>query len=652
MDLKTYFTVLSGFLAILSFFMFPIVTAQGNERFCPHGGVNFRGRCFWFTLVKKTWSDAGHLCHNLYGDHVTLVTIKDRETNEFIRSQTTATVWIGLHEAHGETQWRWVDNTEPANGNYRNWEPGAPEIVNAELQNCAVMYRGADLWRDVGCKKSYKSVCAELPSAPMCPNGGTFFRDRCYWRGTSGLPWAAANQACQDEFGPEARLVVARDAEVNMFLSRLVYPGIWLGLSDKTEEHVWKWIDEVPLEYSNWRAGEPNNVDQEDCAVLHYDDATWNDQPCGDPSPPFDIVTNKNMYICAIPPCYERIGSDGASDSVGSGSSFDDDEDVEVTDDTICVHTECTQYCVAGGACNTTGECICVQQFPGMTCDLALWKVEMENDVINATTGGILTLKCKVNLPVDHIVSLTWSKTGPGIFSEDRTTITNIFTQGYSTLQISDVGLEDAGQYLCQALLSFGSIFNDVMIPAVRSAIVDVTESTTTVPTTKPTTERTTTRGTTTVTPTTRWTTTQGTTIRATTQPRQETTKVTSTQMTSTKTSTDQTTSKEITTPYKTDKNDIPPTKKIKEEKDTDQNQGNEINTNLGDGKQANKEASVKEKENSTNHPGRGSTAAIAILSIMVALLLVALVGLMMKMKRMEGERFGVGRLVELQERF
>lgn len=35
-----------------------------------------------------------------------------------------------------------------------------------------------------------------------------------------------------------------------MFLSRLVYPGIWLGLSDKGEEHVWKWIDEAPLEYS------------------------------------------------------------------------------------------------------------------------------------------------------------------------------------------------------------------------------------------------------------------------------------------------------------------------------------------------------------------------------------------------------------------
>lgn len=42
-----------------------------------------------------------------------------------------------------------------------------------------------------------------------------------------------------------------------------------------------------------------------------------------------------------------------------------------------------------------------------------------------------------------------------------------------------------------------------------------------------------------------------------------------------------------------------------------------------------NKGASVKEKENSTYHPGRGATAAIAILSIMVALLLVALVGLM-----------------------
>ena len=50
----------------------------------------------------------------------------------------------------------------------------------------------------------------------MCPNGGTFFRDRCYWQGERPLSWSAANQACQDEFGPEARLAVAHDEEVNV----------------------------------------------------------------------------------------------------------------------------------------------------------------------------------------------------------------------------------------------------------------------------------------------------------------------------------------------------------------------------------------------------------------------------------------------------
>lgn len=469
---SSYFTLPSGLLLTL---LSIVIVGVTGERNCPHNGVNFRGRCFWFKRIRTTWMEAGHKCNQLYGDHVTLVTIKDRETSEFIRSRISKTIWIGLHEAHGETKWHWVDNTKPATTNFCNWRAGAP--TKNKQANCAAMPYKSKLWRDVSCTANFHFVCAELPSAPMCPNGGIFFRDRCYWNVPKPLSWAAANQACQDKFGPETRLAVAKDAETNLFLGRLAHRNVWLGLSDKTEEGVWKWIDSAPLEYSNWFRNSPKKRGhREDCAILRYRQAKWTDVSCGDYA-----SRTTYPYICAVPPCFQRTDNeieDFFTGGSGSGSGSGSGDYVDIKDSIICPQTECYQHCVIGGACNATGQCICVRQFPGMTCDIDEWKMEMENEMVNITTGNSLTLKCKVNLPIDHISSFTWSKYG--FFLENRTTTTKFLSQGYSTLQISGVDLEDAGRYECRAILRF----SDTRIFVTRTALVHVT-----VPTGKPTTE-------------------------------------------------------------------------------------------------------------------------------------------------------------------
>lgn len=56
-----------------------------------------------------------------------------------------------------------------------------------------------------------------LDAAHICPNGGTLFRNRCYWIGSEGtLPWKEADAACQKEFGETVHLPVIRDAEMNV----------------------------------------------------------------------------------------------------------------------------------------------------------------------------------------------------------------------------------------------------------------------------------------------------------------------------------------------------------------------------------------------------------------------------------------------------
>ncbi|XP_071847171.1 uncharacterized protein [Apostichopus japonicus] len=569
---------------------------------CRGDGREHDGRCFWFMQTKASWADANVMCSRLFGDHVTLTTIKDAITNTFVRLGSDSTLWIGLHEAHGEGEWRWVDHSLASTGPhvYSNWEASAP-TPDSTLKNCAAMYRGSDQWRDVGCKKKYRFVCSELPSAPVCPNGGTYFRDRCYWAAEPSLPFNAAEEYCWEHFGPDTHITTSKDAEVNLFLSRLVYPGIWLGLHDRHSEGVWEWIDSSPLEYTNWRVGEPNNVGEEDCAVLHYDDASWNDQPCGN-----SVIKNSNRFICSVPPCFQFETYEH------SGLSFTDDD--SLYEDIICLETECTRLCVDGGVCNgTNDECVCVKQFPHMVCDTADWRMNIEPNIINATVGGSFTVYCWLNLPAEHIALLEWSKVAGGEFDESRTNIYNVFYKGYSMLHVTEVEFSDAQEYACRVVAVINGLTVYLDSP-VSTGVVTVSEATTQVPTTRVTTTE--------------------------SRPDDTTTMATTTPIT-TPTTTPTTTP--ITTPTK-------PTDSPGRNTPTSTDHGNQDKNKHVDNK-VNPKAAKHFNENSYNR-GRGATATIVILAMMVALLLVAVVGLMIKVKRLENESFGSSRLVEMHDRF
>lgn len=60
----------------------------------------------------------------------------------------------------------------------------------------------------------------------------------------------------------------------------------WLGLTDKDEENVWKWLDGTLPIFTKWKLGQPDNwshghEEGEDCAGLIHE-ATWNDFFCTD----------------------------------------------------------------------------------------------------------------------------------------------------------------------------------------------------------------------------------------------------------------------------------------------------------------------------------------------------------------------------------
>jgi len=98
--------------------------------------------------------------------------------------------------------------------------------------------------------------------------------------------------------GDSGYLVTVTNQAENDFIERFLMEhgtlAVWLGAKDD-EEGQWKWIsgpeqgvsfweggsDGTGSTYAHWRQGEPNNVDDEDCAVIFATDGQWNDAVCG-----------------------------------------------------------------------------------------------------------------------------------------------------------------------------------------------------------------------------------------------------------------------------------------------------------------------------------------------------------------------------------
>jgi len=108
-----------------------------------------------------------------------------------------------------------------------------------------------------------------------------------------------ANSFAQERLhnGLRGYILTVTSSRENNFISNLLTSNgiekVWMGGRDADNEGEWIWTsvpesgsvfykDNSPQEnaFVNWRNGEPNNVDDEDCALLYSLDGKWNDGLC------------------------------------------------------------------------------------------------------------------------------------------------------------------------------------------------------------------------------------------------------------------------------------------------------------------------------------------------------------------------------------
>ncbi|XP_033108741.1 uncharacterized protein LOC117110226 [Anneissia japonica] len=90
--------------------------------------------------------------------------------------------------------------------------------------------------------------------------------------------------ACQ-EIG--ADLVVIESLKENSYITTRIaiefpeIPLVYIGMDDIESEGNWFWVNGNPVgdEYENWKDGQPDNVNNQDCGLIH-DDGQWSDNWC------------------------------------------------------------------------------------------------------------------------------------------------------------------------------------------------------------------------------------------------------------------------------------------------------------------------------------------------------------------------------------
>nr|XP_020442065.1 collectin-12 [Monopterus albus]XP_020442066.1 collectin-12 [Monopterus albus] len=121
--------------------------------------------------------------------------------------------------------------------------------------------------------------------APGCPVEWVNYRDKCYFFSKDLHSFDDAKETCESK---SASLLIINDMEEQKWLKKQIFGKgyFWMGLTDREEENMWRWLDGTEPAFTQWKPGQPDNWGYghevgEDCAGLIHE-GLWNDFFCQD----------------------------------------------------------------------------------------------------------------------------------------------------------------------------------------------------------------------------------------------------------------------------------------------------------------------------------------------------------------------------------
>jgi len=143
-------------------------------------------------------------------------------------------------------------------------------------------------------------AASEGENALPCGAGERLVGASCWWADThQSYPWAWAEAECKAR---NSSLASIHSQQEQDFVTGLTGgQWTWTGLTYDNrggvgEEGESQWTDGTPLDYLNWREGQPSGGDSEDCVVTFPSSREWEDYPCGGRISGVGVVCRSQPY--------------------------------------------------------------------------------------------------------------------------------------------------------------------------------------------------------------------------------------------------------------------------------------------------------------------------------------------------------------------
>ncbi|KAK2888177.1 uncharacterized protein [Channa argus] len=226
--------------------------------------------------TTKSWAAARHDCVQEGGDLVSITSPEEELYVTGTQNPSQLDLWIGLSTLKcskiscqvevGNSQFTWSDALQVG---YTNWATGQP-TVDTQVGSCSALIKedsdNFGKWTSHVCRYERPYMC-KRPLSTICPLGWLSFAGSCYWMVSNAFlltSWHEAHTRCSDM---GAHLVIINSQEEQFFINgklpefhQVDIPDIWIGLSDKDQDGVFKWVDKTMVTYSNYGSGWPRNT--------------------------------------------------------------------------------------------------------------------------------------------------------------------------------------------------------------------------------------------------------------------------------------------------------------------------------------------------------------------------------------------------------
>ncbi|XP_046337489.2 perlucin-like [Haliotis rufescens] len=117
-----------------------------------------------------------------------------------------------------------------------------------------------------------------------CPTGFAQHGNSCYWFSNVRGSFAEARGYCQFLRSHLARITSKEEDDFVRHKAKELGRGFWLGATDLITEGAFRWEGGVPLNYTNWIPGQPDNENihnnPEHCLMIAKRGNRWNDLEC------------------------------------------------------------------------------------------------------------------------------------------------------------------------------------------------------------------------------------------------------------------------------------------------------------------------------------------------------------------------------------